>query len=83
MAHFLDTEGNKMGSILKISMYQLAQINIAQMKGKDYNDPLMADLSPISIVLIKLQKPVQVLYGDSKTNKIMRLISIRLKTALC
>ena len=24
-------------------MYQLAQINVAQMKGKDYNDPVMAD----------------------------------------
>lgn len=24
-------------------MYQLAQINITQMKGKDYNDPSMAD----------------------------------------
>ena len=24
-------------------MYQLAQINIAQMKGKDYTDPIMKD----------------------------------------
>ena len=24
-------------------MYQLAQINVAQMKGKDYNDPVMSD----------------------------------------